>query len=38
MFSTDAMTAQKVIEKLGVNYANALYVATELKQDLENQN
>lgn len=38
MFSTDAMTAQKIIEKLGTNYANALYVATELKQDLENQN
>ena len=38
MFSTDAMTAQKVIEKLGINYANALYVATELKQNLENQN
>jgi hypothetical protein len=38
MFSVDALTAQAVIEKLGVPYANALYVATKLdKENLENQ-
>lgn len=36
MFKIDAVTAQSVIEKLGVPYANALYVASEVglaKQD-----
>lgn len=39
MFNIDAITAQKVIEKLGINYANALYVASEVsKLNLERQN
>jgi hypothetical protein len=38
MFDIDALTAQSVIERLGVPYANALYVATELNKDsLDNQ-
>jgi hypothetical protein len=38
MFSINAITAQSVIEKLGVPYANALYVASEMsKVSLENK-
>ena len=35
----DAITAQNVIEELGVNYASALYVASEVeKLSLVNEN
>jgi hypothetical protein len=32
MFDIDAITAQKVIERIGVPYANALYVASEINK------